>query len=263
MENVGMSKRTFTYVCNELPSLLQWRDSWFRCAVPVEKKVSITIWKLATNVKYRIIGHLFGVTVCRSIHEVCHAVDKHLQPRHLCRPNHDKFVELCNYFNSRWGFPQCVGAIFGSYIPVIAPEEFHHDYFNKKGRHSVIHQGVIDGHGRFWHICVGFPRSGYDACVLQQSSLWTVANKGKLFPNRSSNIGGTDINLHIIGDQAYPLQPWLLKPYSDAGRLTDIQKTFNYRLSWALSVVENGFGHLKGRWRCLLKRNDWSWQPRW
>ena len=47
-----------------------------------------------------------------------------------------------------------------------------------------------------------------------------------------------------------------MKPFSDNGRLTESQKTFNYRLSRCRMVVENSFGRLKGRWRCLLKRND-------
>ncbi|KAF0047507.1 hypothetical protein F2P81_001140 [Scophthalmus maximus] len=57
-----------------------------------------------------------------------------------------------------------------------------------------------------------------------------------------------------IGDPAYPLQDWLMKPFSDTGRLTPEQH--NYRLSSALSVVEMCFGRLKGRWRCLIKRYD-------
>uniref|UniRef100_A0A8C9XPY7 Zgc:113227 n=1 Tax=Sander lucioperca TaxID=283035 RepID=A0A8C9XPY7_SANLU len=40
------------------------------------------------------------------------------------------------------------------------------------------------------------------------------------------------------------------------GRLTTEQHTYNYRLSSARLVVEMSFRRLKGRWRCLLKRND-------
>uniref|UniRef100_G3PKM3 DDE Tnp4 domain-containing protein n=1 Tax=Gasterosteus aculeatus TaxID=69293 RepID=G3PKM3_GASAC len=52
------------------------------------------------------------------------------------------------------------------------------------------------------------------------------------------------------------MQNWLMKPFCDTGRLTPEQHTYNYRLSSARSVVEMSFGRLKGRWRCLLKRND-------
>ena len=62
--------------------------------------------------------------------------------------------------------------------------------------------------------------------------------------------------LLILGDLAYPLLPWLMKPYSDTGHLSQKQVEFNHRLSRAHMVVENSFGRLKGRWRSLLKRND-------
>ena len=60
----------------------------------------------------------------------------------------------------------------------------------------------------------------------------------------------------MLGDPAYPLLSWLMKAFPDNGSLSCQQKTFNYRLSRARVVVEHAYGRLKGRWRCLLKRND-------
>ena len=70
------------------------------------------------------------------------------------------------------------------------------------------------------------------------------------------HIHGCDIPIFLIGDSAYPLSTWLMKPFAHNTALTNSQRTFNYRLSRARIVVENAFGRLKARWRRLLKRND-------
>ena len=64
------------------------------------------------------------------------------------------------------------------------------------------------------------------------------------------------VPLVILGDPAYPALPWVMKPYPENAHTTPDQKIFNYRQSRARMVVENAFGRLKGRWRCMLKRLD-------
>ena len=60
----------------------------------------------------------------------------------------------------------------------------------------------------------------------------------------------------MLGDPAYPLLRWMMKPFPDCDRLTQEQRNFNYRLSKARVVVENAYGRLKGRWRVLMKKID-------
>ncbi|KAJ8981185.1 hypothetical protein NQ317_014829 [Molorchus minor] len=54
----------------------------------------------------------------------------------------------------------------------------------------------------------------------------------------------------LVGDEAYPLKRYLLKPYPRQN-LTDEQRIFNYRLSRARRCVECAFGILVAKWRCL------------
>ena len=62
-----------------------------------------------------------------------------------------------------WVFPQCVGAIDGSHIPIIVPKENPVDYFNKKGYHLVILQALVDHEYMFLDVYVGWPGSVHDA----------------------------------------------------------------------------------------------------
>ncbi|XP_061565182.1 uncharacterized protein LOC133419782 [Cololabis saira] len=239
VQNFRVSRESFEYICAQ--------------------RVAIAIWKLATGSEYRTISHLFGVslsTVFNCVQDFCNTVVKVLLPAHIKSPDADKLVELATFFHNRWRVPQCVGAIDGSHLPIIAPEEHARDYYNRKGWHSVILQAVVDGKGLFWDVCVGFAGSVHDARVLRQSDLWEVLGDGELLSQKKVTISGCDVGHYLIGDPAYPMQNWLMKPFSDTGRLTPEQRTYNYRLSSARSVVEMCFGRLKGRWRCLLKRND-------
>ena len=259
LDNFRMSQATFDILCDELRTSIQKVDTDMRKAVPVKQRVGITLWYLATNSDYRTIGHLFGVskaTVCCVIKEVCESIVSVLLPRYISVPSGDGLRAVVDGFTNSLGFPQCAGVVDGTHIPIVSPVDYPADYFNRKGFHSIIMQGMVDNLGRFTDVCIGWPGRVHDARVFVNSSLYHRGQQGTLFPGWKQTICGQDIPLLVLGDPAYPLLSWLLKAYIDNGSLTAQQKLFNYRLSKARVVVEHAYGRLKGRWRCLLKRND-------
>ncbi|KAI7803548.1 putative nuclease HARBI1-like [Triplophysa rosa] len=221
-ENLRMSRATFDYLCQRLSSRLLRQDTQFKRPISVRKRVGVGLYWLAMGTGYRTLGNLFGIaksSVCAIVHEFCKAMREVLMPEFIKLPDGDALWEVLQGFQMRCGFPQCAGAIDGSHIPIIAPEENHVDYFNRKGWYSVLLQGVVD----------------HQFC-------------------EKSDLGHVPIML--LGDPAYPMRSWLLKGYTDTGNLTEQQRYFNERHSKARVTVECAFGRLKGRWRCLGKRLD-------
>ena len=70
------------------------------------------------------------------------------------------------------------------------------------------------------------------------------------------DIWWTCSSLDNLGDSAYALSNWLMKPYIDRGNLTPEERSFNIKHSTTRVVVENAFGRLKGRFRSIGKRLD-------
>jgi hypothetical protein len=148
------------------------------------------------------------------------------------------------------GFPGVVGAIDGSHIPIKAPTKYPADYFNRKHFYSIVLQAVCDHDGKFIDVFVGFPGSVHDSRILRNSTIFQQFNN-----NRLTNLPQ---NSFILGDSGYPIQNWLLTPYRDNGHLQPQQKYYNYRHSQTRIKIEQSFGKLKTRWRCLMKRLEVS-----
>ena len=218
LENFRMSQATFNYLCNELRSAIQKTDTHLRKAVSVEQRVAITLWYLGTNSDYRTIGHLFGVskaTMCVVTKEVCRAIVAILQPRYIRIPSGSDLRAVVKGFTDDLGFPQCAGVVDGTHIPILSPKECPADYYNRKGWHSILMQGMVDNVGRFIDIYIGWPGRVHDARVFVNSSLYERGQEGTLFPDWKMTICGQDIPLLVLGDPAYPLLPWVMKAYID------------------------------------------------
>ncbi|XP_053898255.1 uncharacterized protein LOC128844495 [Malaclemys terrapin pileata] len=226
-----------------------------RAVLTVEKRVAIALWKLATPDSYWSVGNQFGMgksTVGAAVMQVAKAITELLLRKVMTLGNVQVIVDGF----AAMGFPNCGGAIDGTHIPILAPEHQGTQYINHKGYFSMVLQALVDHKGRFTNINMGWPGRVHDARVFRNTILFKRLQQGNYFPDQKITVGDVEMPIVILGDPAYPLMPWLMKPYT--GSLDTSQELFNYRLSKCRMVVECAYSHLKGRWCSLLTRSDLS-----
>ena len=254
-----MCRETFLYLCEQLRGDIEPEYTNMRNSISLETRIAVTLWCLATTVEYRTIAHLFGISrssVCLIVQNTCRAIVRRLMPAYIKFPSGDALEAVVHGFQQLFNISPCAGAIDGSHIPITPPVLNHTDYYNRKGWYSVILQAVVDHQYLFRDINVGWPGSVHDARVLAHSALFRKAEEGTILNGQSKQIEGCTIPVFLIGDSAYPLLKWLIKPYPENDHMTEQRRNFNYQLSRARIVVENAFGRLKARWRRLVKKND-------
>ena len=104
--------------------------------------------------------------------------------------------------------------------------------------------------------------------ALHRASMRTEAlyrasvRTGALYSASITFIGNGYINIHdgkmpyvIVGDEAFPLKRYMMRPYPGRG-LSESERIFNYRLSRARRCSENAFGILSSRWRIFHRTMD-------
>ncbi|XP_053863005.1 uncharacterized protein LOC128825021 [Malaclemys terrapin pileata] len=248
-----MRKAIFMGLCEELAPTLRRKDTRLRAALPVEKRVAIAIWKLAIPDSYRSVANQFGVgrsTVGIVLMQVCTAINRILLRRTVTLGNMQEIVDSF----AQMGFPNCGGAIDGMHIPILAPPHLGSKYVNRKGYFSMVLQALVDHRRCFIDINTGWPRKVHDARSFRNTSLFRKMQAGTSFPERKITVGKVEMPIVILGDPAYLLMLWLMKPCT--GSLDSSKERFNYRLSQCRMTVECAFGHLKVRWRSLYGKLD-------
>ncbi|KAL0818776.1 hypothetical protein ABMA28_008103 [Loxostege sticticalis] len=164
------------------------------------------------------------------IMETCEAIIEKLKENIAVPRSSEGWKMIAKEFETRWNFPNVIGAVDGKHVRIQKPYNSRSYYFNYKQTHTNgrISDGGVLKNTEFWS---KFTRS--DNCLnLPEQSELPSTNKKKPYV--------------LIGDEAFQLTP-------------NFMKIFNYRLSRdtarARNVVENAFGILSSRFK-ILKRSS-------
>ncbi|XP_061584890.1 uncharacterized protein LOC133450329 isoform X1 [Cololabis saira] len=255
-ENFRMTRRTFDKLCGLMSRVMKPEDVTVRAPVPLQMRVAIVLYKLASSSEYRVVANQFGVhksTVKKFVYIFCKGMVSSVIQNFITVPTAEEAVAIARRFELKFNIPQIIGCIGGTHIPVLPPSDGYKDFINRKGWTSYVLQAVVDDTYRFWNINCKLPGSADDADVLRQSALFSHAHQ---LPKGLREINGVAVSHFLVGDPGYPLMEWLIKDYTRSPSITPEQESFNVYLSSARTTVQIAFGRLKSRWRVLLKRSD-------
>ncbi|XP_054740142.1 uncharacterized protein LOC129245758 [Anastrepha obliqua] len=215
-----ISKSQFDYLLSLITNEIQRSDSTMRGAIPAAEKLALTLRFLSTGESYF--------------------------------PNsNSEWEAIAKEFAVKWQFSNCIGALDGKHITFRPSRTEGAFYYNYKGTRSIILLALVDANSKFIFVDVGCNGRSNDAGVFLQSKLRAVLQEEKEIPNAASIGNDRRLPYVVVGDDAFPLQMHLMKPYPYHTQCQEKQ-VFNQRFSRARYVVEHAFGILSNRFRVFL-----------
>ncbi len=121
IQNFGMSRHTFDYICQCLPTRLLHQDTHLRQPISLKNGIGVGLCWLATGAGYRTLSNLFGIaksSICLIVHDFHQAVCHLLTPGYIKIPQ-DDLQEVIQGFRQRWGFPSALERLTGVIFPLL------------------------------------------------------------------------------------------------------------------------------------------------
>ncbi|XP_062407581.1 radial spoke head protein 3 homolog isoform X1 [Sardina pilchardus] len=255
-----MTPLQMDYILSMIGSELQKQDTNYRKSIEPKQRLAVTLRFLATGESFRSLAFAYRLgrkTVADSVYMTCRAIVQKLLNTYMPKPTEEAWREIAAGFWEKWQFPNCIGAIDGKHITIQAPANSGSQFFNYKNTFSIVLLALVDADSRFRLIQVGdFGRSS-DGGVYANSDLGVGMDDRTLNVPKDCPLPGTnqygDVPFMMVGDAAFPLKRYLMRPYPGHSLSRPKQK-FNYRLSRARMTVECAFGILAARWRVFYTR---------
>ncbi len=204
-------------------------------------------------------ANAFGIARCTVgvvVKEICGILTHNLGNELIKFPiEKEEVVKTSEEFQQRFGFPQVIGCVDGTHIPIKQPSENARDYFSYKMCYSLNCQGICDAYGLFTNVEIKWPGSVHDARVFANCEVQKRFANGKFKLFYKELVPGEEsVPQVLLGDPAYPLLPYVMKEYDHCQ--SNEQVIFNQMLRSARNQIECAFGRLKARWRILLRPMD-------
>ena len=237
-EFVHMDLQSFSNLLEILEPLVEKKDTEMRESIKAKERVAITLRYLATGESFRSLAFLFHIlrqAISQIVEEVCNAIFEVIGSQHLkTQQKEGEWLRISSVFNQWWNFPNCLGAIDGKHIVMIQPGcTSGSHYRNYNGSDSVILLAVVGPNYEFLYVDVGANGRMSDGGIWNRSSLKACPssrdNPLQIPPPQVLPSQTTPTSFVIVGDDAFSLMEYLMKPFPQTQLVNDENRIFNYR----------------------------------
>lgn len=166
----------------------------------------------------------------------------------------EEWRKISHEYFAKWNFPICIGALDRKRVLLEKPTNSGSQYYGYKGHYSMILLALVDADYSSLYVDVGacgraseegvWDRCSLKAAVESEQNILNIPQADK-FP-----FSDKQCPYLIVGDDAFPLKPHLMKPYPGRNQTIE-ERIFDYRLSRARRTSENAFGIMSARFQVL------------
>ena len=154
---------------------LQKKTTNFKEPICPGLRLSITLRYLATGETYRSLCFNFRVphnTISGIISETCKAIYEELRDEFMpCPKSPEEWKQVAEGFSRRWNFHNCVGAMDGKHVRIVAPKKSGSVFYNYKGFHSIVLFAVVDSKYKYLYVDVGAQGASSDGGIFAECTL--------------------------------------------------------------------------------------------
>ncbi|XP_041376732.1 protein ALP1-like [Gigantopelta aegis] len=206
-----MKPAMFHEMLKRLTDRLEKTKTNWRTPLGVGLTLAVTIRYLAFGDSYRSLAYFFRMPhniISKVVREVCASIVEEYSPEVFSTPSTpDSCRVVADRFGSRWSF----------HIAIKCSKDSDSLYYNYTDFFSTLLLALVDGdYYKFLWADVGTNGSASDCSVFNSSTLSTALmdNTLRLPPPESLPNDDRDTPFFLVGDDAFPLRTWMMKPFS-------------------------------------------------
>lgn len=107
---------------------------------------------LSTDLSFRNLAYFMRMGACtivKVVHETCQAIWEELVNEFMAVPSKERLEKVAIDYYYRWGFPNCIGSIYGKHCQITCPSHSGSSHFNYLKYFFLVLQEVADANKNF------------------------------------------------------------------------------------------------------------------